>query len=137
MSDVNSYIGILQMDTVEKLIEKQRNNADIWNSLLPGMKEQYKPLNWRKDTLPNYWVYGILTKNKNKALDDFRKIGFYASGVHVPNSNYSVFGKKAPLPGVDKFYSQFLALPCGWWFSLKESDIYVQSVAHTTFGYIG
>ncbi|HLN56054.1 MAG TPA: aminotransferase class V-fold PLP-dependent enzyme [Bacteroidales bacterium] len=132
MSDVNSYIGTLQMNTVERLIEMQRANSHAWDSLLADIDESIKPLNLRKDTLPNYWVYGILSETKNAALDYFRSIGYYASGVHVPNNNYSIFGKQGPLPGVDKFYSRFLALPCGWWFSVKESETYVQAFAHSS-----
>lgn len=132
MSDVNSYIGILQMNTVEELIERQRRNAEAWDSLIAGMDESYIPMNRRKEISPNYWVYGILTGNKNLALESFRNMGYYASGVHVPNSNYSIFGKHRRLPGVDEFYANFLALPSGWWFSLKESEIYVQALAHSS-----
>lgn len=133
MSDVNSYIGILQMKTVEELIIKQRNNAEAWDSLIAGMDEGYSPMNQRNEISPNYWVYGILAENKSRALENFRNMGLYASGVHVPNSNYSIFGKQDPLPGVEEFYSRFLALPSGWWFSLKESEIYVQAFAHSSF----
>ena len=46
---------------------------------------------------------------------NFRGKGFYASGVHLPNNYYSVFGSQEKLPGVKEFYSKFIALPCGWW----------------------
>lgn len=136
MSDVNSYIGILQMNAVENLIEQQRHNADLWDCILPGMEEVFSCLNSRKDILPNYWVYGILSGKKGIALEKFRKLGYYSSGVHVPNTYYSIFGKQGSLPGVDDFYSRFLAIPSGWWFSLKESEIYVQASASPALGYI-
>lgn len=132
MSDVNSYIGILQMNLVEKLIEMQRQNAEAWDILLPDMSEGCHPMNIRKDIRPNYWVYGILADSKTLSMENFRRMGYYASGVHVPNNYYSIFGPKSKLPGVDKFYSHFLALPTGWWFSLKETDLYVQTVTHTS-----
>jgi len=115
MSDVNSYIGILQMDEIELLIGKQRNNASKWDLLLTEKQEDYSLMNQRKEINPNYWVYGILARDKNEALNSFRKSGYYASGVHVPNCYYSIFGNRPSLPGVDKFYSQFLAIPSGWW----------------------
>lgn len=132
LSDVNSYIGILQMNLIEKLIETQRQNAEAWDILLPDMSEGCHPMNIRRDIRPNYWVYGILADSKAIALESFRRMGYYASGVHVPNNYYSIFGRQAQLPGVDKFFSHFLALPSGWWFSLKETDLYVQAVAHTS-----
>ena len=116
MSDVNSYIGILQMNEIELLIGKQRNNAMFWDRLLSEEYGKYILMNQRKEINPNYWIYGILTQNKNETLDTFRKSGYSASGVHLPNCYYSIFGKQQSLPGVDKFYSQFLAIPSGWWF---------------------
>ena len=46
---------------------------------------------------------------------DFREKGFDASGVHLPNNYYSVFGIQEELLGVQEFYHKFIALPCGWW----------------------
>ena len=47
---------------------------------------------------------------------NFRKKGYYASGVHIRNDIYSVFGKQeVTLSGVEEFYKHFVALPCGWW----------------------
>ena len=118
MSDVNSYIGLCQLEDFEQLIEKQRQNANKWDELICEKFPNYYSLNRRRDNLPNYWVYGILTDNKSDTILKFRNMGFYASGVHFPNNYYSVFGRQDNLPGVNAFYSRFVALPCGWWFSL-------------------
>jgi len=115
MSDVNSYIGLQQLNDIEKLIEKQRNNAKYWDDLICKKFPYYSTLNCRKEVYPNYWVYGILTDKKVEALLKFRDMGYHSSGVHFPNNYYSVFGKQEKLPGVDEFYSRFLAIPCGWW----------------------
>lgn len=120
MSEVNSYIGLLQLNELEQLIEKQRKNANEWNELLKDRFPHYISLNQRKEILPNYWVYGILADNKSEALQEFRKMGYYASGVHFPNNKYSIFGKQKSLPGIDEFHSRFLALPSGWWVNLNK-----------------
>jgi hypothetical protein len=78
------------------------------------MYENIKPLPLN-NALPNYWIYGILVPDKREYLKMFREKGFYASGVHLNNNVYSVFGDKKELPGVKKFYNSFLALPSGWW----------------------
>ena len=49
-------------------------------------------------------------------LKDFKARGYSCSGVHLPNSYYSVFGEQGVYPGVREFHSHFVALPCGWWF---------------------
>lgn len=111
MSDVNSYIGCLQMDAIPELLAKQRANAEKWS------KETYLfKLNCRKEIEPNYWVYGVLSDNKIEDMLHYREKGFYASGVHLPNTYYSAFGNQRQLPGVKEFYNKFIAIPCGWWF---------------------
>ena len=69
----------------------------------------------RTETNPNYWVFGTLAKNKRETILRFREKGWYASGVHINNNIYSIFGQQEHLPGVEQFYSCFVALPCGWW----------------------
>lgn len=111
MSDMNSYIGCLQMDELSTLLEKQKRNAKVWDAQLNLFK-----LNNRTEIEPNYWVYGVLSNNKIEDMLNFREQGFYASGVHLPNTYYSVFGDQGHLPGVTEFNNKFLAIPCGWWF---------------------
>ena len=60
----------------------------------------------------------ILAQNKKETIQYFREQGYYASGVHFPNNNYSIFGDKIKLDGVDAFYKKFIALPSGWWVNL-------------------
>lgn len=118
MSNVNGYIGSMQMDQVSKLIDIQRKNAEVWNEVLNSPKA-YQAIK-TDNSLPNYWVYGILADNKQKAMLDLRERGFYASGVHINNNIYSVFGDKAELKGVNDFYKHFVAVPSGWWVDSKE-----------------
>lgn len=112
MSNLNGYIGCCQMDKLEELHKLQRENAKKWNERLQSV---YKTINCSHG-LPNYWVFGILASKKKEAICHFRKQGYWASGVHIPNNIYSVFERQETLPGVKEFYEHFVALPCGWWF---------------------
>jgi dTDP-4-amino-4,6-dideoxygalactose transaminase len=114
IGEINSYIGTQQMQQVHRLLALQRANALHWDTLLKE-RSDIEPLQTTV-TNPNYWVYGTLTKNKQKLLQEFRSQGYYASGVHINNNHYSVFGDKAYLKGVSAFYNNFLALPAGWWY---------------------
>jgi dTDP-4-amino-4,6-dideoxygalactose transaminase len=118
LSEVNSYIGVLQMQEMEELIQKQRKNAEKWKQIIPDKIKSFEFINYRSDKKPNYWVFGLLSPDKNELIKQFRKKGYYASKVHLPNNYYSVFGQNETLPGVEEFYSKFLALPCGWWFAV-------------------
>ena len=112
MSEVNSYIGSLQMDDLPELLVRQKVNSERWD-----VETELLKLNNRKEIDPNNWVYGILSENKIEDMHRFRAHGFYASGVHLPNTYYSLFGKQGQFPGVHEFYNKFIAVPCGWWFS--------------------
>lgn len=114
MSNVNGYIGSCQMDKVDRLLSKQRDNAHKWKKFLMQTKE-LKELDTTY-TNPNYWVYGLRSDKKRETIKKFRDNGYYASGVHIMNSIYSVFGsQEVELPGVYEFYNSFVAIPSGWW----------------------
>lgn len=112
MSNVNAYIGLCQMESIDGILKAQREQAEQWRQRLK--KEKNIQVMEREEINPNYWVFGVLVPNKRKAILEYRDKGWYASGVHLNNNVYSIFGKEY-LPGVDEFYSHFVALPCGWW----------------------
>ena len=64
---------------------------------------------------PNFWVFGTLCKSKWDSMNYFKSRGITATGVHLNNNLYSVFGNKIELKGVEEFMKNFLAIPCGWW----------------------
>lgn len=113
MSNVNGYIGSQQMKIIDQLITKQRNNAKKLEQLVSNDKNMVL-LNIEKSK-PNYWVFGLLVDKKREAIKYFRDKGLFASGVHINNNIYSVFGNNTKLEGVEKFYNHFIALPSGWW----------------------
>ena len=113
-SEINSYVGCLQMEVIDELLDKQRHQARKWDTILDDEKG-VKPVLSVSDTRPNYWVYGVMAENKCEFMEEWRGKGYYASGVHLPNTNYSVFGKQLELKGVQDFYRKYVALPCGWW----------------------
>ncbi len=132
MSNVNAYIGICQMKCLDNILSTHRRNAIGWFEvfekrtdnafghripkfdLLKGMV----PISPR-DNKPNYWVFGTLAENKNECISAFRECGFYASGVHINNSIYSIFNNDSFLPGAEEFNNRFVALPSGWWIERK------------------
>lgn len=115
MGELNSYIGIKQLENLDSLIHKQRANAVIWDQKI-NKKTNLKSLIPVKNSMPNRWIYGVLAKNKIGTIKDYRKKGLYATSVHINNNLYSIFGNKTNLKGVNEFVNSFIALPCGWWF---------------------
>ena len=119
MSDMNSYIGCCQMDEIMMLLESQQRNARRWDAIIEQTYPRFYRLNQRDEIQPNYWVYGFLCDRKIEVMLDFRKQGYYASGVHLNNNCYSVFGNTEKLCGVNDFMKKFVAIPCGWWLNLN------------------
>lgn len=113
MNEVSSYIGIQQMENVKWILQKQRENAECWDKLDLAQYGIKTIVNLHSN--PNFWVYGVLAKNKREAILSLREKGYYASGVHINNDRYSVFGECSILPGVKEFNNCFVALPSGWW----------------------
>lgn len=112
-SDVNSYIGAQCLKDTPELLTRQRENAFKLANNLPKGISALKPL---APTKPNYWVFGVLANNKREFIRKTRdqaEVGI--SGVHLPNTYYSLFEKQSECPGVNEFYQHFVALPCGWW----------------------
>lgn len=114
MNELSSYLGYRQMRDLPELLARQRGNAARWHEKMANDYPDIKLLD-TAGTEPGYWVFGVLSDRKAEMLNHFREKGYYCSGVHVPNTFYSVFGNQTELPGVREFYSKFLALPCGWW----------------------
>ena len=119
MGELNSYIGIKQLENLDSLIKIQKTNALIWSEKIQKEKD-VKPLRPLGKSIPNGWVYGVLAKNKIEIIKNYRKEGFYATSVHINNNIYSIFGNKTNLSGVNDFMNHFVALPCGWWFNLNK-----------------
>lgn len=115
-SDINSYIGSVQMPELDSLIAHQRENFAKWTARC--LDAGITPVEVIDNTTPNGWIFGMLADDKEATIRSWRKKGFYASGVHLPNTYYSVFGRHPHLSGVAEFYSKFVALPCGWWVEL-------------------
>jgi len=115
MSEINSYIGAQQMDQLSNLFSIQQENAEKWNTFFDD-RTDVNPISILKDCTPNFWVYGVLAENKLDFIQLMKDSGYYATGVHVNNNIYSVFGNKVDLPGVNEFMKKFVAIPSGWWF---------------------
>lgn len=117
ISEVNSFIGLKQMDVIGELLLQQKHNASEWTQFIKDKRKKVTPLFINKDCEPNYWVYGVLAEDKPNFIKEMKLAGFYATSVHVNNNIYSVFKNKTELMGVNEFMKKFVALPSGWWVS--------------------
>lgn len=115
-NEISSYLGAQQMDNLDDLLNTQRKNSEKWSQQLQAtVNYPYEILSIVKGSNPIYWVNGLLSDHKFELIEYFRRMGYYASGVHLNNNRYSLFGEYKDLVGVNEFYRRFFALPSGWW----------------------
>ena len=122
MSELNSYLGFMQMKDISKIIQKQRDNSLIWSSIIQNIPYPIQTI-MRNEVIPNFWVFQILTDNRDEVKKIFDQFGFYTSSVHANNSLYSIFDNKTITPAVDRFLKRFLAIPSGWWVDEKQINV--------------
>lgn len=116
LNEVSSYVGLCQIKDLPELLELQKNNASFWHNFVQNTDDIFN-LNTEHIT-PNYWVFGMLCDNKDKCIKEINNMGYSASGVHIPNTIYSIFGDSPSLHGVAEFHNKFVAVPSGWWAKL-------------------
>jgi len=115
MNNISGLVGVHQMNHLDSLLKKQRKNALYWEKEFQG-KEGISFINERSEVNPSYWVFTVLSTDRDKLLAEIRKNNFFASKLHVRNDLYTVFNtSKEDLIGVNEFSKKQLNLPCGWW----------------------
>jgi dTDP-4-amino-4,6-dideoxygalactose transaminase len=115
MNNVSGFIGASQMDYLDTLYMKQRENAKKWECYFEN-DNTVTLLKKNNNSIPSYWAFTILSDNRDDLLQEFRRKGFYASKMHIRNDIYSVFQSSAKeFKGINEFSSRELNLPCGWW----------------------
>lgn len=117
MHNVAAVIGKAQLDHIDPLIERHRQNARFFNRelaringlsagrVLPGAD-------------PSYWLYTLLADDSSDVEARLAEIGVMASKLHRLNHLHSIFRPFAgEMPGLDEFYRKLVHIPVGWWVS--------------------
>lgn len=132
MNDLNASLGLAQLKTVNRIIQKQRANAYYLKNSLRSIKIVELPQE-TADTQSSHWLFTIKLTNKkirDQFSEELQKRNINNGIVHNRNDHYSVFKKFShePLPGVTDFCQRMLNIPCGWWLSKKDLDYIAYSI---------
>lgn len=123
MNNVAAAIGLSQLPHIDKIIEAHRRNAATYDSLLAG-HEWIWPARRPEGGRSSFWVYTVRLDpsrcplTRDEVITRLNSQGIMAGVVHVPNDVYSCYrplGIPRRLPGLERFSSNQLSLPCGWW----------------------
>lgn len=126
MNDFSACIGIEQLNYIEGILRKHRDNAAYYDSQFRVRNiKRSKPLRYPDDRISSYWLYSILVDNK----DEFRKFmannGVMVSAIHSRCDTHTCFKdaiKKFELKGVDYFSQHQVSIPVGWWVSPEDRE---------------
>lgn len=120
MNNVNATIGLVQLEHLKENVQRYIENGKFYDEHLkntPGITL----LPYYKDTEPSYWLYTMKIERREAFIKMMADNGVVASPLHLRNDRHSVFSAQTgKTPSLDKFYEQFIHIPCGWW--VTDSD---------------
>jgi len=121
MNNVNAAIGLLQMQHINEIIFKHKNNSLYYDQNISNTK--IKLLRRPEDTESSSWIYSLLVDDIDSFKNYMETNGVMCDRVHVRNDKYSVFSQfnNMNLPGVNEFTEHMINIPVGWW--LNKEDI--------------
>lgn len=115
MNNVAAVIGNAQLDHIDPLIARHKDNGQFFDHALNGLNG-IESAHVLANTEPSYWIYTLLADDPHDVEARLAEIGVMASKLHRPNHFHSVFKPYAgAMPGLDAFYNRLVHIPCGWW----------------------
>lgn len=116
MNNVNATIGLVQLEHIAPAIARHVANGRWFDAAFDGLGGGVERCRFEAVAAPSYWFYTLLCDDADGLARHLTAHGIGNSKAHRRNDEHSVFaGSRVPLPGVDRFYSRMLHIPCGWW----------------------
>ena len=124
MNNISAAIGLVQLNYIDKLIDKNKKNANVYEKAFEK-SNIIQTIKLPEKSTSSYWVYTCLFKgDRNKRdilLEKLISEGIAAGLVHIPNHKYNAFeDSNTHLPGTEEFSDHQISLPCGWWLNEKN-----------------
>ncbi len=135
---LNNLHAAIALSQIPTLSERQKKTNIVAESLYHSLSKinNLVPVKPIKNSVPSYWGFLVLLKNRDEFLFYLKQNGINASCLHHRNDTYSGFGRNVSiLPGTQKVISQMIALPCGWWLKDEEIDKLLSVITSFSFKY--
>jgi dTDP-4-amino-4,6-dideoxygalactose transaminase len=118
MNDLAAAIGRANLPYVPWSLARHRSNAAFYDRELRGLRGVDLPA---VNADAHYWLYTVRVGDPRRFIQHLAGLGIHASRVHKRNDEHPAFAfPSGPLPGVDRFSAQEVAIPVGWW--LEEGE---------------
>lgn len=128
MNNVNATIGNVQMRYVRDVVGHYIDNGRFYDKAFSGIPGvtlvEYSP-----NTEASYWLYTMRVERRDDFIKMMESAGITASPLHHRCDTHSLFkASRRELPGMDKWYSEFVHIPCGWWVDDEVRNHIVETV---------
>ena len=128
MNDINAAIGLANLERVDGLVARHRENAAFYDAELAGVAG-LELTERAADRNPSFWYYSLKVDDRDAFALRMKEAGIATSEVHERNDVYGATrGSKALLPGLDSVAGRQTALPVGWWVSDEDRAHVVRTV---------
>lgn len=122
MNNVNATIGLVQLADIDSIVNAHIKNGKFFDNELqniPGVEL----LKYYSGSEPSYWLYTLKVENREGFTKKLAENGIMASELHKRNDQHDYLNDfNQQLPVLDKFYSNLVHLPCGWWVGGEERE---------------
>jgi len=112
MNDIAATMGIVGLRNSDRLLEERKRIAATYITLFnPKIPERYSYIPYVCGG--SYWLFAIITKNRNKLIEDLRSNEIESDPVQLRNDIFTLFGgkKQDNLPNMDKMEDKYLYIP--------------------------
>jgi perosamine synthetase len=114
MTNIQAAIGLAQLERIEELIERHRENAHLYSELLK--KVPVLALSVEKEWAKHvYWVYGVLVKNRRQSRDvvmeGLTKKGIETRPFFYPAHKMPPYDRGLSLPVAESVSARGIILP--------------------------
>lgn len=128
MNDINASIGLANLDGVDEILRKHRENAAYFDAELadvPGLELTERAA----DRVSSSWIYTIKVDDRDGFMRRMDDAGVMVSQVHERNDVYSVVREHATvLPGLDSVSERMVSIPVGWWLTAADREHIVSTI---------
>ncbi|MBI3571966.1 DegT/DnrJ/EryC1/StrS family aminotransferase [Candidatus Kaiserbacteria bacterium] len=120
MNDIAASIGIVGLKHSDEYLRHRKKIAMYYDTHLDRLK--YTPVSGG-----TYWLYGILTKNRDQVAEKAGEAGIETNMVHLRNDIFKVFGgKRLPLPTMKRLEKEYLYIPINTRMSVDDAHYVVR-----------
>lgn len=122
MNNVNATVGLVQIKHLRDIVSAHISNGQFFDTQLQNISG-LTLLEYNKNTEPSYWLYTMRVEQRDDFCRHMESNGITASPLHLRNDRHSVFNEsRVELPSLDKFYKEFVHIPCGWWVDVESRE---------------